>query len=192
VASRLAAEALAGALGGAAGDLAAPVLLDTARLAIATADAAVRARGAADPALAGLGTTCTAFVVTASAVVVAHAGDSRLYRLRDGVLAACTRDHVAWVPHPDGPARAVLTSCLGVGRVPEVEVHDLTSRVHPGDRYLLATDGLTAALGDTIATDEVVARLLAAPDGDARLVEAALAAGAPDNVSVVRIAIDAV
>lgn len=140
--------------------------------------------GRIDHALAGMGTTCTALVLGANGAALAHVGDSRLYRLRDRILAQLTRDHAALVPGGDGMPRHVLTNAIGGGDV-AIDLDDFTGRMLPEDVYLLCTDGLHGEV------DEAALRAaLAAPAADPTeaLVDLALATGAPDNVTVVRIA----
>ncbi len=140
----------------------------------------------------GMGTTIVALLFDPhdpSRAAVLHAGDSRLYRLRDGVLEALTRDHSVAAMTGLGnefqvPAlfRGVITRAVGVRRHVETETNFL--EVRSGDLYLLCTDGLYG-----LVPHEAMTRILAAGhDLDAmavELVEAALAAGGDDNVTVV-------
>lgn len=139
----------------------------------------------------GMGSTLTVALVHGDALTVAHVGDSRLYRLRDGRLEPRTEDH-SWVAEQrrrglltEAEAerhaeRNVLTQCLGLGG--PLDVFLSRGRVRHGDRYLLASDGLYNEVdADTIH------RVLA-EEGDPqraarRLVELANAAGGSDNVT---------
>jgi protein phosphatase len=117
--------------------------------------------------------------------VVAHVGDSRIYRLRGGALQQLTRDHslqaelaaagLSW------PHRNVITRALGI---PSNHTPDVSRVVlEPGDSFLLCSDGLYE-----VTPDAVLAELLGDADLDraARaLVEEALRRGASDNVTVV-------
>ncbi len=124
---------------------------------------------------------------------VAHLGDSRAYLLRAGQLQRLTEDHSVAAElvrsgatastrvavHPFGNA---LTQSLGAGTA---SVESATFEACPGDRVLLCSDGLS----DAIAEKEI-ARMLEMFPGDSEnaahgLVEAALEAGGPDNVTVV-------
>lgn len=141
----------------------------------------------------GMGTTCVACCLRGRLLETAWVGDSRLYRLRDGRLEQLSRDHT-WVQSmvdagelaadaADGhPERHVLAQCLGSPAGIEVDAE--TIGVEPGDRLLLCTDGLTGEIGGA-----EIGALLAehADDRDAAdaLVDAALAAGGRDNVTVV-------
>jgi protein phosphatase len=70
---------------------AAPALALTA--AIRAANDAVRTRGSASPQLRGMGSTVVSALVIDRVVHVAHAGDSRAYRIRKGDIERLTRDH---------------------------------------------------------------------------------------------------
>ena len=151
---------------------------------------AARAAEAAD--LRGMATTACALLTDDGSVSVAHVGDSRVYLYRGGVLQQVTRDH-SWVEEQvragvmsataarEHPWRNVVTRALAGGEDPEVDVVDLA--LQPGDRLLLCSDGLSG----TVPHDEL-ARHLATGGDLARLceglVEAANAAGGPDNITV--------
>lgn len=163
--------------------------------ALHAAHAAVVQAGVDGHGAPGMGTTCVACRLQAGELEVAWVGDSRAYLFRDGTLHPLTRDHsyvqrlvdagvldaaeAAW--HPE---RHVLARCIGSGALAREEVDAHTAEVGPGDRVLLCSDGLTGELDD----DEIAALL--AHDADDRtavdtLIEAALAAGGHDNVTVV-------
>jgi protein phosphatase len=159
---------------------------------------AVRAEGASEPALEGMGTTLTAFVVDSATGVyaVGHVGDSRAYRLRKGELVQLTRDDT-WVQQRvdeqqltpeqarDHPFGHMLTQCVGLPEQPDP--HVFTGVVEAGDAYLLCTDGLTGMLSDS----EMVASLgetLSGQESDAEaklqeLVDLANTKGGYDNIT---------
>jgi serine/threonine protein phosphatase PrpC len=157
-------------------------------------NAVLVAEAAADPRLAGMGTTLTGAYVAGDAAFLAHVGDSRAYLQRDGQLHQLTRDHTHVQTLVDRGLltreqaashglRHVLANALGArADAVQVEVHAVPLAV--GDRLLLATDGLTEVVPDeTIATClEQAADAVAACR---RLTDLALAGGAPDNVTVV-------
>ncbi|MGE5523108.1 MAG: protein kinase domain-containing protein [Rhodospirillaceae bacterium] len=130
-----------------------------------------------------LATTLSALVLRGRRYVVAHVGDSRIYRLRDGEAAQLTRDHV-W-DHPD--LRHVLTRAVGLDAGLVVDYADGDLAV--GDRFVLLTDGVWSVL-----SAPRIARLAAehdpAPAAQA-LCQAALDAGAADNVTALVVRIDA-
>ncbi|SDH83601.1 PP2C family protein-serine/threonine phosphatase [Propionivibrio dicarboxylicus] len=158
------------------------------------ANEAILAAAQRTPQYAGMGTTLVAAVFHDDRVIVAHLGDSRLYRLREGALSSLTRDHSLrqeqidqglLMPHMARQARHrhVITRALGVdsGVQAEIAAHGVVS----GDVYLLCSDGLTDMLEDV----EIEATLIRwANDVEAaatELVRLANAHGGHDNVSVV-------
>ena len=148
-----------------------------------------------DSAKSGMGTTLTAATVVDAALVLAHVGDSRAYLLRPGQpLARLTTDHTAAQQALDAgliseaeaariPERHMLARAVGLDA--DVEVDTLEGvRLQPGDVVLLCSDGLTEA----VAERDIAATLSEVEDPAdvaGRLVDAALAGGGPDNVTVV-------
>jgi serine/threonine protein phosphatase PrpC len=123
----------------------------------------------------------------------AWAGDSRLYRLRDGRFEQISRDHsevqelvdrgvidAATARHH--PHANIVTRAVGATDQLEIEV--VHNQLFDGDIFLLCSDGLTKTLED----DEIAQRLQQPIDQAVpALIEAALDRGAPDNVTVVAI-----
>jgi serine/threonine protein phosphatase PrpC len=141
----------------------------------------------------GMGTTIVAlaFSENGDMIHVAHVGDSRCYRLRQGSLDPLTVDHSLMMDvletNPDADdalvarmPRHVVTRALGMDETMRVSVRTL--RAAPGDIYLLCSDGLTGVLDDE--TIELLLGEHRSPDAHVRaLIEAALAADAQDNVA---------
>ncbi|MBD5802468.1 Serine/threonine phosphatase stp [Azoarcus sp. Aa7] len=161
------------------------------------ANAAIRAEAARDPNLSGMGSTLVVAVFLADCVLIAHVGDSRMYRLRGGVLERLTRDHTmlqelldAGILAPEDVAhsqfRGLLTRGLGVS--PRVQPEPGNHSARPGDVFLLCSDGLTDMLDDAaIAAVLVPVESLATRPEEAadRLVALANAQGGRDNISVI-------
>ena len=140
----------------------------------------------------GMGTTLVGLwrVPGTDRVIVFHAGDSRLYRLRGGELRLLTRDHSlyqVWLDNGrrgQAPHRNIIVRALGTGEQvePEIAVHDL----QPDDLYLLCSDGLTG-----IVPEGVIQRILTqqppltGEDACARLIALANGAGGPDNITLI-------
>jgi serine/threonine protein phosphatase PrpC len=163
---------------------------------VRTANARIFEHSVRDPNAAGMGTTATVALVDeeAETATLAHVGDSRAYRYRDGLLEQLTTDHslvgelvrsgrltedeAAVHPH-----RSVITRALGTEA--DVDVDTLTIDLRAGDLVLLCSDGLSAMVRE----DEIVRLLEAARsdphDAAAALIAAANAAGGEDNVTVV-------
>lgn len=167
--------------------------------AIAEANRLVLDHGEANPELSGMGTTLTAAMVREGRLHVAHVGDSRAYLLRNGELTQLTSDHTlveqmvrdGQISRDEAavhPHRSVLTRAIGVERA--IEVDTLAPLpLQPGDQILLCSDGLTGPLGE----DELARLLSEHDDGDAAvqaLIDAANAAGGPDNITVVLLQVD--
>jgi len=142
-------------------------------------------------------TTCVACVVQDNIAYWAHAGDSRLFLMRDGRVIAQTRDHsrirllveegmiteAQAAVHPD---RNKIYSCLGSPTPPEIEFSRKTPLEH-GDILLLSTDGLWGVTsGELIAVALKGANLLQAVP---MLLAQAEVKGGPhgDNLSVVAV-----
>jgi PPM family protein phosphatase len=146
-----------------------------------------------DPALQGMGTTLTALLWDGTRFLVAHVGDSRAYRLREGDLEQITRDHTVVQELVDQgritpeaamthPSRSVLTRALQSGGEADPDVFALEARA--GDRYLICSDGLS----DVVPSELLREVLAAVADPSAvvrKLVELANAGGGPDNITCV-------
>ena len=192
VAAQLAAAAIEDELRAAASDTArtpGPVLTR----AVVEANDAILAVAPAHPEERGMGTTCTAVLCTAEGLSIAQVGDSRAYLLRDRRLVRLTRDQTIAARLVDEgvlepsevvsfPFRHVLTQALGTeGHVqPVITDHDLREN----DRLLICSDGLHDPVDErTIAA--ILASVPGAEPATRALIDAALAAGGPDNVTVV-------
>src|SRR4051794_41367073 len=137
--------AVADGMGGAqAGEVASEIAVQTlARVrdagdlapAIEDANETIHARAHRDPALEGMGTTATAAWVSPGTVTVAHVGDSRAYRLRDGTLEQLTEDHslvgglvrmgsITPAEAEEHPQRSVILRAVGVQSQVEVDVDE--------------------------------------------------------------------
>jgi protein phosphatase len=173
-----------------------PFIHDQIRALIATANLSIFNTAQLQPQYVGMGTTLVLTWLSDNWLHVAHVGDSRLYRLRDGQLQQLTRDHSLLQDQIDSgmidPAdartseiRNLVTRALGVEAMVDVEFGD--HEVSKGDLYLLCSDGLNDML-----TDEQIAHILnSAPDqidvlAD-DLIEIANGLGGRDNVSVILI-----
>jgi Serine/threonine protein phosphatase len=150
-------------------------------------------RAKADPHLGGMGTTCIALLRSSNKLGMVHIGDSRAYLLRDGILTQVTHDHTLvqfLVDHgqitpeeaENHPKRNVIMRALG-DTPGDVEIDESVREAVPGDRWLLCSDGLFGVVAhDTIESTLTSMDIVHAGE---RLIELALAGGAPDNVTVV-------
>jgi PPM family protein phosphatase len=146
-----------------------------------------------NPECKGMGTTCTALAVREGQAWLAHIGDSRAYLLRGDAMTQLSDDQTL-VAHmiregqltPEqaqvSPINNVILEALGAKEAISPIVWADPLPLSDGDILVLCSDGLSGVVADaTIA--EQIARLPPAEACDA-LIEAAKAAGAPDNVSV--------
>lgn len=136
-----------------------------------------------------MGSTVVAMRITREHAVIAHVGDSRVYRLRAGKLAQLTIDHsllaqlvANGMPPADAaqfPWRHVVTRALGTASAePEVQ----REAVRSGDVYLLCSDGLS----EVLAPAEMALLLEQEAEQACRaLVDAAFEAGSRDNISAI-------
>jgi serine/threonine protein phosphatase PrpC len=146
-----------------------------------------------NPRLDGMGTTLIAMLRARDTMVLAHIGDSRAFMLRDGTVTQITKDHsfvqslvdegrISPEEASTHPQRSLVTRVLTGSEDDEPDL--VVRQGRAGDRYLIASDGLT----DYVAR-ETVEEVLADTPNPARcaerLVGLALKAGAPDNVTVV-------
>lgn len=189
LASQIAAEAVPHAYLKAAGESAPDALGN----AILEANEAIHSKGNSSPEFTGMGTTCSCLVATHGAAVVGHVGDSRVYRLRDGVLEQLTRDHslvwemaeasqVSAEKVPSCIPKNVITRSLGPHETVQVDLegpHQLAA----GDVFLLCSDGLTGVVDDPLAGGVLGA--MSPAEAAVTLIDLANLRGGPDNITVV-------
>lgn len=193
-ASQLAVEAVAKAGAGPVGDPDGNLAAEALRRLVTLANARVLAQAHEAPSTAGMATTLVVARFLPAAVAVAHVGDSRAYRLRDGHLEALTRDHNVLerrLASEGGdraflardPSAPLLTRVVGAhpGVTPSVQVWDAA----PGDVWLLCTDGLHGGVPESVI-GAILADLASEPEHRAQaLVDQANARGGWDNVTAV-------
>lgn len=142
----------------------------------------LQAKGQADPALAGMGTTVVGLLLWQGRAWRFHAGDSRLYRRRAGVLQRLTADHSLREQMGDADLPGnLLVNALGGGGQSHLELAEVEGGVQAFDRLLLCSDGLHEMVDD--------AQIDRALSGDREtavqtLVKLARQAGGLDNISV--------
>jgi serine/threonine-protein phosphatase Stp1 len=150
------------------------------------------ARSGAHDRHATIGTTVVGLAIADGAFRCFWMGDSRAYRLRGGELMRLTRDHSlvqnlidAGMLKPEDAETHESANLVtrAVGAAAEIQVDMVSGDVMAGDRFLLASDGLTRVVPDR----ELAQELQGAPAAQAadKLLDTVLARGAPDNVSMV-------
>jgi protein phosphatase len=167
--------------------------LDLLAEALTTANTELQQAIARQPELRGMGTTVTALLRTGNKIAVAHIGDSRAYLLRDGTFTQITHDHsfvqslidegrITEEEAEGHPQRSLVTRVLTGQHDDEPDLAVREARV--GDRYLLCSDGLSGFVArETI--HEVLEQAMPPGKTADRLVELAMRAGAPDNVTCI-------
>lgn len=126
--------------------------------AVRRANLAIIKEGQENPALRGMGSTCTVLLISEYSAIVAHVGDSRVYQLRGKSKIFRTFDHsmvfdlVKQKVITEEQARLsaqsnVITRALGIKPDIEVDIIELPYQV--GDRFLLTTDGIHGSLSET-------------------------------------------
>lgn len=158
---------------------------------VTEANLAVIERASGDPSLRGMGTTCTLLALDGLHALLAHVGDSRGYRFRDGRLEQITQDHtlvgrmvlegqITADEARTHPVRSTITRALGFD--PRVEVDIESLHLTAGERVLLCSDGLYGM----VDADAIAAVLAAESDPQAAaqsLVQLANEAGGEDNIT---------
>lgn len=194
--------------GAAAGETASRLAADTAasvlamsgqsesamREAVCQANAAVYECARRDPQLEGMGTTLVALSLDVTAVRIAHVGDSRCYRWRDGLLERLTQDHslveeqvrigrMTREQARRSPMQNVITRAVGTRSEVVADVQELP--LQRGDVFLLASDGLTRELSDAALSAILVSAGEDLQLACERMVAEANAAGGRDNITCV-------
>jgi len=168
------------------------------RDAVQQANFDIHQRGQQNQDFHNMGTTASSLVVLPEGAVVAHVGDSRVYRVRGDKLEQLTFDHsLVWEMEASGQVKAesqlsssipknIITRSLGPSSSVLVDVEG-PFPIQRGDRFLLCSDGLTGQIED----DEIGPLLACLPtDLAARiLVDLANLRGGPDNITAIVVTI---
>lgn len=146
--------------------------------------------------VSGMGTTLTALWEDKEEMLIAHVGDSRAYRLRNGELQQITNDHslvaemlkrgeLTRESAASYPYRNLITRCVGTDH--HVECDFSRSDKQAGDRWLLCSDGLTEYV-----SDEEIEALLVQPIDQAAdcFLALALDRGGKDNITLIIMEVD--
>lgn len=168
-----------------------------ARDALRTVHEGLRREVGADGRVAG--STVVALLAAGDRFACCWAGDSRLYRLRGGRLERLTRDHSlvedlvaagALTPRAarTHPLAHRITRAVGASDG-ALELEAAAGELAAGDLYLLCSDGLHGVLPDAAIALPLRAFADLGRAADV-LVEATRRAGAPDNVTLVLVAVD--
>jgi len=157
------------------------------------ANRAIFERTLAESDKQGMGTTASVLVLAGNRYLIGQVGDSRVYRVRGGVLQQLTKDHSYVQEQVDAgfitpeqarfhPYSNVITRCVGAGR--DVEPDTYTGEVEDGDVFLVASDGLTGMVDDARLQHLLSLRVTPGRMVDA-LIHEANGRGGLDNITAV-------
>jgi protein phosphatase len=169
-----------------------PRSADALRTAVMEANSEIHQQGQSNPEFHNMGTTASSLAILPAGAVVAHVGDSRVYRLRQGVLEQLTFDHsLVWEMEASGHGdsgiwgsaipRNVITRSLGPSSSVEVDVEG-PFPIEAGDCFLLCSDGLSGLVKD--AEIGTLMDCLSEKQAARVLVDLANLRGGPDNITV--------
>ena len=165
---------------------------ETLEKAIQTVNRELFMRQEEDAALTGMGTTLTVMWVSDPEMILAQVGDSRAYLIRNGAIQQITEDHsmVADMVRSGvlteeqaacHPMRNYITRAVGTDDEVEADLYSVNREA--GDRWLICSDGLYGLMSKNKL--EMLATIENPEDAAEQLMEAALAAGGRDNISLV-------
>jgi len=145
----------------------------------------MESKGRSDQRCYGMGTTLVALAYYGKEFYWMNCGDSRLYRVHDGVLKQVSSDHSLSNLLGSSQHSNVITNCIGGGcKSSYIDLVQCTADVQPGDKFLLCSDGLSDMLADNV----IEQMLNDGYDAEA-LCHAAEEAGGFDNVSAIVITV---
>ncbi len=165
--------------------------------AVETANSRIYERGLASQAQRGMGTTLSLLMLIKGRGFVAHVGDSRIYRLRGGVVEQVTRDHSlveemlaqqSELSRDELEARYKNAITRAVGVTATVDVDTLDFPLHPGDRYLLCSDGLHGYFERPGQLDKLI-QIEDLDKAAETMIRFANAAGGKDNITALLVQI---
>src|ERR1700730_12350012 len=166
---------------------------DAIRKSIREVNEQIHRRGQANAEFHGMGTTASVLVILPQGALVAHVGDSRVYRVRGGRLEQLTFDHsLVWemaasgqLPKDAAPnlvPKNIITRSLGPHKEVRVDLEG-PYPIEVGDTFLLCSDGLSGQV-----KDEEIGPILSAlsPSEAVRLlIDMANLRGGPDNITAI-------
>ena len=142
----------------------------------------------------GMGTTVVVLLFHNNRFIVAHVGDSRLYRYRDGELEQITNDHSLMQELIDkgfysqeqaeqSLNRNLVTRAIGIEKSVEIDVHEDSAAT--GDIFLLCSDGLTDMVDDEAIKSAIRDNSEDLQETAAELIRLSKDAGGKDNISAI-------
>ena len=135
----------------------------------------------------GMGNTCSAVVILNKKIFFSHVGDSRIYRLQDGIMSQLSHDHtleeeLKKAGEECNPQhRHILSRAMGIGEGIDFQ-YEVKNRVKENDRYLICSDGLYDLVDDTELTELLSMKTIFL--GAQSMIALAKDRGGHDNISV--------
>ena len=127
-----------------------------------------------------MGCTLTGVIWHYGKTWLVNAGDSRTYRLRDGMLCQLTTDETERGITGDPNASKLLLNCLGGGAEGRLAVQNMDGRLLEEDTLLICSDGLC----DMVSNEEIESALSGGATAE-DLFRWACEAGGVDNISII-------
>jgi protein phosphatase len=139
----------------------------------------------------GMGSTIVGLFIYQGKVFRFHAGDSRIYLLRNGGLRRLTIDHSLRESggNPDAPSN-IITNALGGGRSAFIEFAEVEQPFLKGDIYLLSSDGLHDLVLAAVISDTLILSQTEVSEAAEKLLALAKENGGKDNISIITITVE--
>ena len=142
----------------------------------------------------GMGTTVVVVLFYDNRFTVAHVGDSRLYRLRDGELEQLTRDHTLvqelidrdyYTPEQarNSINKNLITRAIGIERKVQIDIQEDIAMVN--DVYLLCSDGVTDMIEDDLIKSTMIENSQKLEKAASEIIRLANEQGGKDNISAI-------
>ena len=142
----------------------------------------------------GMGTTLVALCVEENKAYITHAGDSRCYMIRNGIISQITVDNsyveyllqkgaISTEEAKNHPQKNLITKAIGMEKNIEIELNEI--EVNSGDLFLICSDGLTGMLSDEEILHIIQKKKSNIQKCAEELVKAAKSNGGHDNITVI-------
>lgn len=129
--------------------------------------------------------TFSAMVLRSSSAYIFHAGDTRIYRLREGAMEQLTQDHRLWVSRDE----SYLSRALGME--PHVRMDYSSFSVEVGDVFAFMSDGVYEFVSDAVMAEIVQGHLGSFENAAQTIGERAFEMGSDDNITIQLVRVDA-
>jgi protein phosphatase len=142
----------------------------------------------------GMGATLVALLIDGNKINITHAGDSRCYMIRNGIISQLTIDN-SYVEYllqkgainaeeaKNHPQKNLITKAVGMEQNIEIDIESVIAR--PNDIFLLCSDGLTTMLSDEEILHIILNKKSNMQDLAKELVSYAKDKGGYDNITAI-------